>query len=60
MSSHNPFIRQLDSLDHSSPQFYDQLTTLLREENYPSNLSGEDTQLVVDYLDKVRIKFPCF
>lgn len=59
MSSPNPFVRQLEGLDQASPQFYDQLATLLEEKRILS-LSEGDLQWVVDYLDNVCIQFPHF
>jgi len=56
MSSREPLL-QLRHLDKSSPKFNDELTGLLRGEEYRkdvSNLQGDDLVWLVDFLDTVR------
>ena len=55
-SHHSTTLQQLHYLDRSSPNFHDQLTSVLSGENYKQfvqNLRGNDLVLLVDYLDKV-------
>ena len=59
-------LQQLQDLDRSSPQFHDQLSDLLRGEEYRSsvlNLQGDDLAWLVEYLDSVSLQFilvrPC-
>ena len=52
----SPVLQQLDRLDRSSPEFQDQLYTILRGEEYSQcarDLQGDDLVWIVDYLDKV-------
>lgn len=54
-SSSNP-LQRLHCLEKSSPQFPDQLTSLLSEKeykDYTSGLRGEDLVWLVDFLDDV-------
>lgn len=58
MAALNP-LRQLQDLDRSSPQFHDQLSNLLRGEEYRKsvlNLQGDSLTLLVEYLDEVSLK----
>lgn len=51
-------LQQLDNLDKSSPQFSDQLTSLLYEEGYKRCIPGlpdKDVVWLVEYLDNVRL-----
>ena len=62
MGSLNLSIQQLSELDRSSPQFPDQLSTLLDEEecrNNIPNLSDQDAAWLVEYLDDVRTTHLC-
>ena len=57
MGSQDPYIKQFSELDKSSPQFPDQLNTLLDVEEYRdriSKISDEDAVWLVGYLDGVR------
>ena len=51
-------LQQLHDLDRSSPQFHDQLSNLLRGEEYRSslNLQGDDLAWLVEYLDTVGLR----
>jgi hypothetical protein len=56
-------LQQLDRLDRSSPEFQDQLHSILRGEEYVQrvrDLQGDDLVWIVDYLDKVcrRVALP--
>ena len=56
-SPHSTTLRQLRHLDESSPNFHDQLTSVLSGEEYEQsvpNLRNNDLVFLVDYLDKVR------
>jgi len=56
MSSPNP-LEQLHRLDRSSSKFHDQVSNILRGEEYDQwvpNLQDQDSEGLVDYLDKVR------
>ena len=56
-SPHSTTLRQLRHLDESSPNFHDQLTSVLSGEKYEQsvpNLQNNDLVFLVDYLDKVR------
>jgi len=57
-------LQELDRLDKSSPEFPDQLTSLLYKEGYKNcipELQDEDVVWLVEYLDKVRIPIAlCF
>jgi len=49
---------QFDRLDKNSPQFQDQLTSLLHNEEFKDcipELRDEDVVWLVEYLDKVRL-----
>ena len=49
-------LEQLRSLDRSSPTFHDQLSDILRGEEYERwvpNLAGDDLVRLIGYLDKV-------
>lgn len=49
-------LQQLDHLDKSSPQFSDQLASLLHEERYKlciPDLQDQDVVWLVEYLDNV-------
>jgi len=51
-------LEELRSLDMSSPKFHDQLSDILRGEEYKrrvSDLQGGDLTWLVDYLDQVRL-----
>jgi len=57
MSLPDPFIRQLGQLDRTSPQFSDQLATLLGGEGIREvvlNFSAQNALWLVEYLDDVR------
>lgn len=50
-------VLRLSQLDSSSPQFSDELSTVLWEEgiqNHASNLSAQDVIWFVEYLDQVH------
>ena len=56
-SPSTPALQQLHSLERSSPDFHDQLCSVLYGEEYMqcvSNLEDDDLAWLVDYLDKVR------
>ena len=53
------FLQQLHDLDRASPQFYEQLGSFLRGEEYQNaapNLQGEDLAWLVEYLDSVSLQ----
>ena len=52
-----PGLQQLYHLNRSSPDFHDQLSSVIYGEEYQKcapNLQGEDLMCLVDYLDEVR------
>ena len=52
-------LQQLHELDRSSSQFHDQLSNLLRGEEYRNsvlNLQSDDLALLVEYLDTVSLQ----
>jgi hypothetical protein len=56
-------LQRLDRLNRSSPDFHDQLSNILYEQEYQqcvSNIRGDGLAWLVDYLDKVcrRVAFP--
>jgi len=60
MSSPNP-LEQLHRLDRSSSKFHDQVSNILRGEEYDQwvpNLQDQDSVGLVDLLDKVSYRIP--
>ena len=56
-SPSSPALQRLNRLDRSSPDFHDQLHTVLREEEYArheQHLEDDTSVWLVDYLDTVR------
>jgi len=53
----SPALQQLSSLERSSPDFHDQLRSVLYRKDYVqcvSNLQGDDLAWLINYLDEVR------
>ena len=57
MPSPNP-LQRLQGLNRSSPEFLDRLTDILGEDwmNYAQNLSRNDLEEFVEYLDSVCVR----
>ena len=50
-------LQQLDRLDKSSPQFSDQLTSLLREREYEAHILNPQYGIwLIEYLDNVWLR----